>query len=269
VTLLHPPRATSHLDFAQRLFREYDEITLPLHGKLSAQDKSDGSAVTEADQAASTHVLERLMAHTPDIGVISEEEAESYLPGASRQWAIDPLDGTASFARGLPIWGLGMGLIYGTTPVSGYLHFPVPRQSFVFEDGRALLNGEPMPRRPESVAADTRNIMITSIHDAIDVRRVEGYRLHNLGSNLYHLMMLAAGRCDAIITGPCYLWDLAPALPFTRALGHVERYLDGSALDLSDLLKPDYGFPTRQPMLIGPAPVVDALISRLSYGARD
>jgi len=263
VTLHHPPRADSHLDFVASLFREYDDITLPLHGRLSAQDKRDGSAVTEADQKASTHVLKRLVAHTPDIGVISEEEAESYLPSARCQWAIDPLDGTASFARGLPVWGLGMGLVDGVNPVSGYLHFPIPRQSFVFEDGKALLNGEPMPTRPAAIAADTRNIMITAIHEDIDVRRVEGYRLHNLGSNLYHLMMLAAGRCDAIITGPCYLWDLAPALPFTRALGHVERYLDGSALDLSDLLKPDYGFPVRQPLFIGPEPVVDGLIARL------
>lgn len=236
MTIYQAPGATSHRVFAEQLFGEYEEITLPLHGRLSAQDKRDGSAVTEADQAASAHVLRRLVAHMPDVGVISEEEAESYLPEARRQWAVDPLDGTASFARGLPIWGLGMGLVDGTTPVSGYLHFPVTRQSFIYEDGQALLNGAPMPLRPASLAADTRNIMITAIHDAIDVRRVEGYRLHNLGSNLYHLMMLAAGRCDAIITGPCYLWDLAPALPFTRALGHVERYLDGSPLDLSDLL---------------------------------
>ncbi|WP_449255723.1 inositol monophosphatase family protein [Bosea sp. (in: a-proteobacteria)] len=264
MTIHHTPGSTSHRAFAEQLFREYEDITLPLHGRLSAQDKHDGSAVTEADQAASAHVLKRLVAHTPDIGVISEEEAESYLPAARRQWAIDPLDGTASFARGLPVWGLGMGLIDGATPVSGYLHFPVTRQTFIYEDGLALLNGAPMPVRPESLAADTLNIMITAIHDAIDVRRVEGYRLHNLGSNLYHLMMLAAGRCDTIITGPCYLWDLAPALPFTRALGHVERYLDGSALDLVELLKPDYGFPVRQPMLIGPPEIVEALISKLT-----
>ncbi len=264
MTIHQPPGSTSHRAFAEQLFREYEDITLPLHGRLSAQDKRDGSAVTEADQAASAHVLRRLVAHTPDIGVISEEEAESYLPAAQRQWAIDPLDGTASFARGLPVWGLGMGLIDGAIPVSGYLHFPVTRQTFIYEDGLALLNGDPMHSRAERLAADTLNIMITAIHDVIDVRRIEGYRLHNLGSNLYHLMMLAAGRCDTIITGPCYLWDLAPALPFTRALGHVERYLDGSPLALADLLKPDYGFPVRQPMLIGPPEIVETLISKLT-----
>lgn len=254
----------SHLAFAEALFREYDALTVPLHGRLSAQDKRDGSAVTEADRKASAHVLERLVAHTPDVGVISEEEAESYLPGAGRQWAVDPLDGTASFARGLPVWGLGMGLVEGAEPVSGYLHFPLLRQSFTFEDGRASLNGAAMPTRPDAIADDTRNIMITAVHDAIDVRGITDHRLHNLGSNLYHLMMLAAGSCEAIITGPCYLWDLAPALPFTRALGHVERYLDGTDLDLSKLLVPSYGFPKIQPMLVGPEKLVDRLIRDLA-----
>jgi len=61
-----------------------------------------------------------------------------------------------------------------------------------------------------------------------------------------------------------FVGGLAPALLFTRALGHEERYLDGSALDLTDLLKPDCGFPSCQPMLIGLEGIVDGLISRLA-----
>ena len=76
-------------------------------------------------------------------------------------------------------------------------------------------------------------------------------------------MMLAIGRCDAIITGPCFLWDLAPALPFTRARGCVERYLDGSTLEVSELLSPPYAFPKQQPMIVGPADVVDRLLAAL------
>ena len=256
-----------HLAFVSELFREYADITLPLHGAVVADDKADGSSVTKADREASAHVLRRLNGYTPGYGVISEEERVSYLPGARWQWAVDPLDGTASFARGLPVWGLGMGLLDGARPVAGYLHFPVVRQSFTFENGTAQLNRAPMPPAPAHLAPDTLNVMITAIHEYVDVRRIEGYRLHNLGSTCYHLMMLAAGRCEAIIAGPCYLWDLAPALPFTRALGHVERYLDGATLDVADLLEPPYGFPVRQPVLVGPAEVVDRLLHAL-HGAR-
>jgi fructose-1,6-bisphosphatase/inositol monophosphatase family enzyme len=252
-----------NIAFARALFAEYAAITLPLHGAVVADDKADGSAVTRADRDASAHVLRRLNAYTPGYGVISEEERVSYLPHARWQWAVDPLDGTASFARGLPVWGLAMGLLDGPQPVAGYLHFPMVNQTFTFENGVALLNGAAVPPPPAQLAPDTLNVMITAIHGYVDVRRVPRYRMHNLGSLCYHLMMLAAGRCDAIITGPCYLWDLAAALPFTRALGHVERYLDGSAFSVEPLLQPDYGFPVRQPMLVGPAGIVDELIAAL------
>jgi fructose-1,6-bisphosphatase/inositol monophosphatase family enzyme len=225
--------------------------------------------VTQADQRASALVLDRLKAHAPEIGIISEEESNSYLPEASWQWAVDPLDGTASFARGLPVWGLGIGLLRGSDAVSGYLRFPVLGQTFTFEDGVGLINGRPLPVSSDGLSADTRNVMITSIHDYVDIRRVEGHRFHNLGSNLYHLVMLACGRCEAIITGPCYLWDLAPALPFTRARGHVERYLDGTLLDLEPLLAANYGFPVRQPLLVGPQETVDRLLAELAGKGRD
>ena len=257
------PALQHHLAFAAELFREYAAITVPLHGVVVADDKADGSSVTRADREASAHVLQRLNAYTPGYGVISEEESVSYLPNAAWQWAVDPLDGTASFARGLPVWGLGMGLLHDADPVAGYLHFPIVNQTFTFEDGIALLNGAPVAAPPEHLAPDTLNVMITAIHEFVDVRRIEGYRLHNVGTVCYHLMMLAARRCDAIITGPCYVWDLAPALPFTRARGHVERYLDGSMLRVEDLLTPPYGFPMRQPMLLGPAETVDRLLRML------
>ena len=254
---------TSNIDFVP-LVRDYDAITLPLHGAVDGEDKPDGSSVTRADRNASAHTVGWLKAQTPEYGIISEEEEVSYLPQARCQWAIDPLDGTASFARGLPVWGLGMGLLDAGNPVAGYLHFPAVRETFTFEDGVARLNGRVVERARTRTAADTRNIMITSIHDYVDVRRIEGHRLHNLGSNLYHLMMLATGRCEAIITGPCYLWDMAPALPFTRALGYVERYLDGSPFDITRLMTPSYGFPVRQPLIVGPAKLVDQLIGWLS-----
>jgi myo-inositol-1(or 4)-monophosphatase len=254
----------SQLPFFERLFADYDHMTLPLCGTVSSEDKADGSSVTRVDRETSAYVLSRLVEHFPSYGVISEEETDAYLPRAEWQWAVDPLDGTASFGRGLPVWGLGLGLLRGDAPVAGYLRFPVVGQTFTFENGVAQLNGAPLSSGPDTVSDDLRNVMITAVHDYVDVRRLKGYRIHNLGSNLYHLMMLAAGRCEAIITGPCYLWDLAPALPFTRAKGHVERFLDGSPLILRDLLLPDYGFPLRQPMIMGPADLVESLLESLA-----
>jgi myo-inositol-1(or 4)-monophosphatase len=252
--------------FFQDLFVQYERVTVPVYGRIAAHDKADGSSVTAADREASAIVLEALKSHTPDYGVISEEEAEPHLARAEWRWAVDPLDGTAAFARGLPVWGVGIGLLHQAEPKEGYLYFPLLGESYAFRDGVALRNGRPVEPPSNPVAADCHNIMITAIHPYVDVRRIEGFRLHNLGSNLYHMLALASGRCEAIITGPCYLWDLAPALPFTRALGYIERFLDGSPLALADLLgRRDFGFPIRQPLIVGPAPLVAALLQALSH----
>jgi fructose-1,6-bisphosphatase/inositol monophosphatase family enzyme len=255
-----------HDRFFDELFRQYDRVTLPVYGRIASQDKADGSSITAADREASTLVVEALKRHTPDYGVICEEEDKPHLPAAARRWAVDPLDGTAAFARGLPVWGVGIGLLHESEPREGYLHFPLLKETYAFRDGVALRNGKAIEPQACEVAADCRNVMITAIHSHVDVRRVRGFRLHNLGSNLYHMLALASGRCEAIITGPCYLWDLAPALPFTRALGYVERFLDGSALVLADLLaRQDFGFPIRQPLIVGPAELVGELLHALHH----
>jgi fructose-1,6-bisphosphatase/inositol monophosphatase family enzyme len=252
--------------FFKDLFRRYDEVTLPVHGRIASHDKADGSSVTEADRAASRLVLEALKVHTPDYGVISEEEEKPYRVDAKSRWAVDPLDGTAVFARGLPVWGVGIGLLHEAEPREGYLHFPMLGESYAFHGGIGTRNGRPIEPMAHAVSADCRNLMITAIHAYIDVRRVAGFRLHNFGSNLYHMMALATGRCEAIVTGPCYLWDLAPALPFTRSLGHVERFLDGSMLDLSAMLRRrDFGFPIRQPLMVGPPALVAELFETLRH----
>jgi fructose-1,6-bisphosphatase/inositol monophosphatase family enzyme len=179
---------------------------------------------------------------------------------------IDPLDGTSSFARALPVWGIGIGLLHRGEPRAGYLRFPFINQTFLFENGVGLFNDRPLPpAKHHPVSRDTRNIMVTSIHAYLDVRRIARFRIHNLGSNLYHMLALAMGRCEAIISGPCYLWDLAPALPFTRARGYVERFADGSVLCLSDMVNaPDFGFAVKQPLLAGPPDEVQSLMAMLT-----
>ena len=262
-----PVKPIPHSPFLAGLFRKYDRIVLPLFGKIAVEGKADGSAVTMADRNASAEVVKSLIRHTPDHGVISEEEKEPYQSSADWQWAIDPLDGTAAFARGLPVWGIGIGLLHKAQPREGYLHFPIVKETYAFHDGKGVLNGKQLKLPSLPVAPDCRNVMITSIHSFVDVRCVKGLRLHNFGSNLYHMMALATGRCEAIITGSCQLWDLAPALPFTRALGYVERYLDGSPLVLADIMRrSDFGFPIKQPLIVGPLKQVEVLLKMIGKG---
>jgi myo-inositol-1(or 4)-monophosphatase len=66
--------------------------------------KGDGSPVTLADKAAEAAIREVLQALTPDIDILGEEE-DPLDRGRRYRWVIDPIDGTISFSRGIPLFG--------------------------------------------------------------------------------------------------------------------------------------------------------------------
>ena len=223
------PVTSPHLPVILEIFKQYDALALRHFGSVTPEAKADGSAVTQLDKEASAHVVAALKRHTPDFGIISEEEAQSYRPGATWKWVIDPVDGTASFARGYAVWGLGIGLMRDDVPVEGYMRFPVLGETFWYCDGAGIHNGKAMPEgAPESIA-DTHNVLTAStLHAILPYEKLRDFKLRSLGSSLYHLACLAAGRADAMICPTSYLWDLAAGLPFTRAAGMVEVTLDGT-----------------------------------------
>jgi len=66
--------------------------------------KGDGSPVTLADKAAEAAIRAVLRAGSPDIDILGEEE-DSLDRGRRYRWVIDPIDGTISFSRGIPLFG--------------------------------------------------------------------------------------------------------------------------------------------------------------------
>jgi histidinol-phosphatase len=251
-------------DLIAELFRQYDTLALGAFRGIRAEAKADGTAVTAVDREASRFVSSALQRRTPEYGVISEEEARPYRPEARWQWVIDPLDGTASFARGYPVWGLGIGLLEDDQPRQGFLRFPVVDESYVC-DGRGLrFNGAPVaPLEPDTLR-DTRNLLLdSSLHKRLQsFAPLRDYKLRVFGSNLYHMASLAMGRAEAMLCGRVYLWDLAGALPMTRARGFTERYVDGSAFDLGEVLRSEKRR-IRLPLVMGPPERIDALLALL------
>ncbi len=255
---------SSHWPVIDGLFRAFDEMSLAAFGKVAGETKADGTTVTALDREASALVVERLRRATPTFGIVSEEEAEPHQMEAPWKWVVDPLDGTASFARGYPIWGLGIGLLHGTEPVQGYLRFSALQEALVCDGDRMLWNGRPFVRHEGPNSPDSHNALIgSSLHGEIPYEKLSGYKLRNYGSNLYHLASLALGRADAVLSPRCYLWDFAAALPFTRAVGMIERYLDGRPFDIAALLRPGARFRSEGPLLIGPEREVETLLKQL------
>ncbi|KRE29553.1 inositol monophosphatase family protein [Agromyces sp. Soil535] len=112
------------LDLALELADLADTVSL---GRFRAVDldvrtKPDRTPVTEADLAVERLIRDRLAEARPGDGILGEEfgtEGDS-----TRQWIIDPIDGTANFLRGVPVWGTLIALAVDGVPVVGVASAP-------------------------------------------------------------------------------------------------------------------------------------------------
>ena len=92
------------LKLALQLADAADAVTTArfLDRTLRVDTKPDRTPVTEADLAAEAAMLALLSSERPDDAILSEEAGVS--GDSSRQWVLDPIDGTKQFLRGLPSW---------------------------------------------------------------------------------------------------------------------------------------------------------------------
>lgn len=111
------------MDFAARTARAAGDVTLRHFGSAAVRFKGDGSEVTAADVEAEAHIRAALAEAFPEDGVMGEEDVET--PSRSgRRWIIDPIDGTRSFASGVPLYSVLLTLEDGGRPVLGCAHLP-------------------------------------------------------------------------------------------------------------------------------------------------
>jgi histidinol-phosphatase len=100
------PTTAELLAFALELADAADAVTLPaFRGGGEVWRKQDGSLVTEADEAAERELRRRIEARFPGHAVLGEEQGLAGGREAPARWILDPIDGTHSFARGIPAWG--------------------------------------------------------------------------------------------------------------------------------------------------------------------
>ncbi|HEX5971578.1 MAG TPA: histidinol-phosphatase [Gemmatimonadaceae bacterium] len=129
------PSANTLLAAAEELARLTGGVALSHYrSALAVEQKADGSPVTVADRAAEQAAREWVRARFPDDGVLGEEFGEDRA-GARRRWIIDPIDGTKSFVRGVPLWGSLVALCEGDEVLAGAAFFPAVDELVVAAPG--------------------------------------------------------------------------------------------------------------------------------------
>ena len=205
---------------------------------LDVQVKQDGTLVTKADLAAETEVLRILRAEFPEDRILAEEAGRTE-GASSREWIVDPLDGTTNFSRGLPFFAVSIALWEHEEPAVGVVYLPVLDELFAAtREGAATLNGEQIRvSRTASVQEAMINVYFDRHHllePGLDLlRRValrcEG-RVKNMGSTASMLCYVACGRLDAFVRNTTKKWDFAAGtLVLERAGGSVSDF-EGNGL---------------------------------------
>ena len=114
-----------YLEACNAIAREAGALIMTyFSGVFTTQRKEDNSPVTDADIAANTLITKALLALTPAIPIIAEEDEVAGAEGHARFWLVDPLDGTRSFVRGEPEFTVNIALIENHQPVLGVIYLP-------------------------------------------------------------------------------------------------------------------------------------------------
>jgi len=118
------PTFEEDLALAQQLADTADEISLSRFQALdlAVETKPDASPVTDADRSVEQALKALLQQQRPDDGIIGEEFGSS--GGRTRQWIIDPIDGTANFMRGVPVWATLIALSLDGKPTVSVVSAP-------------------------------------------------------------------------------------------------------------------------------------------------
>jgi histidinol-phosphatase len=198
-----------------------DRITLGSLNRVKTQHKADGSEVTIADRAAERLLRRHLRAAWPSDAVLGEEYGGE-LTRVGRCWLIDPIDGTASYVLGLPMFGTLVSLLIDGEPVFGCIHLSALRETtyaacgfgcWLRRDGgsaRRVHVGAPC-------ALSAAQVGLTSVKESDLARRRGPWRLTQLARSTGRLRLvgdcvqyalLCRGRLDAAIDPLMKPWDI-------------------------------------------------------------
>lgn len=200
-------------------------------GDLKQWDKKPGDPVSDADLAVDAFMKESLSALLPEAGWLSEETEDSG-DRLTRDlvWIVDPIDGTRSFLKGGPNWGVSAALVKSGHPVLAAFYAPAQEKLFVAAENQGTeVNGSP--------------VQVSKISDLNDARMMghdDGFRskywpvkwpdsmdCYAANSIALRLCLLADGTADACVTlRPKNDWDIVAAHLILKEAGGVMETSD-------------------------------------------
>ncbi|MEM8882452.1 MAG: inositol monophosphatase family protein [Planctomycetota bacterium] len=213
--------------FAVEIARAAGRCTLEYFGRddLQVEQKENETPVTAADRAAEKLLRARIEERYPEDGVVGEEYGVKESTNG-RRWILDPVDGTKSFERGVPLYGVLVGFEVNGVVDVGVIHMPALGEEVHARrgDGATWVTGigtdaeRARPARVSTVATPEAGLVcMTSAGGFARIERPalflefsSAFRQMRGWGDCYAHLLVATGRAEAAIDPILEIWDAAP-----------------------------------------------------------
>jgi myo-inositol-1(or 4)-monophosphatase len=224
------------LEFARNLARDAGRLAHSAFGHSATSMKGRHDVVTAMDRDVERFIRKAIAGRYPSDAIIGEEEGGG---GGERLWLVDPIDGTANYARGIPHYCVSIGYLEHGVPTVGVLYDPSHDWLYAAARGEGAWRND--ERLAVSRCADLRAATVecgwstrrsTADYLAL-VERVmgAGCAIRRVGSGALGLADVAAGRSEAYCELHINAWDCAAGIVLVReAGGHTNDFFAGAGL---------------------------------------
>jgi histidinol-phosphatase len=192
---------------------------------LAVETKHDGSPVTVADRAAEEAARAWIASRFPADSILGEEFG-SVGDESAQRWLIDPIDGTKTFVRGVPLWGTLIAVARGEAVLAGAIYCPAVDELVAAAVGEGCWwNGT---RTRVSTCDDLAQSTLLVTDGRFRPNPERGERWNALAAqapvvrtwgDCYGYLLVATGRADVMADNLMSPWDAAALVPVIREAG--------------------------------------------------
>ncbi len=220
--------AQALMQAAEEVARRSGDVALGFFRQgIQVDTKGDGTPVTVADQTAEKTARAWIESHFPEDGILGEEFGETR-PGAKRRWILDPIDGTKTFIRGVPLWGTLVAVAEGERILAGAAYFPPVGDMLVAAPGQGCWWNGKRSRVSQEASLSKAVVLSTDERFLVHPERGEKWRaltkqaaISRTWGDCYGYLLVATGRAEAMIDEVLSPWDAAALQPIIEEAGGV------------------------------------------------
>ena len=224
---MNPNLLSEYLQFATQTAYQAGRLTLGYYQTgVQADFKADDTPVTVADRKAEELIRARIEKAYPGHSIVGEEYGLSETQDSTYRWFIDPIDGTKSFVRGVPLYAVLLGLeIEGRVEV-GAAYFPALDEMVAAATGLGCWwNGRrahvsTIPKMSQAIVTCTTTKNFARYGRQAAWERILQACYHQVGwSDAYGYMLVATGRAELMLDPVMAVWDSGPFPPILSEAG--------------------------------------------------